>query len=419
MQSLTARILARASGKSKVEPGEVVIANVDKIVLTDATGPMAVDILEKLGVRLTHPADVYIFLDHYSPSPSISASNIHIRLRKFAKAYRVPNLFDVGEGISHQIMVEGIVRPGEVVVGADSHTTQYGALAAFATGVGSSEAAYAMVMKKLWFKAPEPLFIKLTGSLPPYASGKDVILSILSTLGPDGANYRALEFLGPGLKSLSMSERLTIANMSVEGGAKNAIFPLDDIVIGYFEELGISLDLERLGYLKEPAIDKFDYTVDLSTIEPMVAKPHNPANSVPVSEVEGVKIDVAFIASCANGKYEDLVVASRILKGRKVSKDVRLIVTPASKRVLVKALQDGLIQILLEAGAIVTPPGCGACFGANLGVVGDYEVAISSTTRNFTGRMGSPKAQVYLASPATVAASAIEGCIADPRRYLR
>lgn len=418
MESITAKILARASGKERVEPGEVVVARVNKVMIHDVTGPIALDVLEELKATIPRPDNLYVFLDHYSPAPTISAANIHRRFRRFFAQYPGVKFFDVGEGVCHQVMAEGNVLPGEVVVGADSHTTTYGALAAFATGIGSTEAAYAMLKGELWFKVPEPLFIKLSGSLPRHAFGKDVILHVLSITGQDGANYKAMEFLGPGLKSLSMSDRLTIANMSVEGGAKNCIFPLDEVLIEYLNSFGLSVELDKLGYLKEPKNANPEISVELDKLEPMVARPPSPADAVPVREVEGERIDMAFIGSCTNGRYEDLLIAARMLKGRKVAKDVRLVVTPASKRVLLKAVEDGIVKILLDAGAVITTPGCGACFGGHLGVAGDGEVVISSSNRNFVGRMGSPKARIFLASPATVAASAIEGHIADPRRYL-
>lgn len=418
MESLTARILAKASGRERVEYGETVAARVDKVMIHDVTGPITLEVLEKLGVGVPRPDKLYVFLDHYSPPPSIPAANIHRKFREFFKEYPSVRFFDIGEGVCHQVMVEGNVLPGEVIVGADSHTTTYGALAAFATGVGSTEAAYVIVKGELWFRVPEPLFVRLSGSPPRYVSGKDVILYILGIIGQEGANYRAMEFLGPGLRHLSVGDRLTIANMSVEGGAKNCIFPLDEILVEYLRGFGHAVELGRLSYLREPEGVKPDLEVDLGELKPMVSKPPSPANAVPVDEVEGERVNMAFIGSCTNGRYEDLAVAARVLKGRRVARGVRLIVTPASKHVLLKAAEDGLVRVLLEAGAVVTPPGCGACFGANLGVAGDDEVVISSSNRNFVGRMGSPKARIFLASPATVAASAVEGCIADPRRYL-
>ena len=417
-ESLTARILARASGKAKVEVGEIVIAKVDKVMIHDVTGHIAVEVLNSINAKVSNPANVYIFLDHYSPPPSIQASNIHRMLRSFAKNNSVKNLYDIGEGICHQVMVEGIVKPGEVVVGADSHTTTYGALSAFATGVGSTEAAYAMYSGTLWFKVPEPMFIRVEGKLPTYACGKDLILYLLSLIGQDGATYKALEFYGSGLKNLSLNDRLTIANMSVEGGAKNAIFPLDELTLEYLREYNITLNENEVSFLRKLHTENPYMTIDLNSLEPMVAKPHSPANGVPVGDVEGTKIDLAFIGSCTNGRYEDLLIAAKILKGRKVHRDVRLLITPASKKVFEKALRNGLVEIFLDAGAVVTPPSCGACFGGHLGVAGDSEVVITSSNRNFVGRMGSPKASIYLASPLTVAASAVEGFITDPRRYL-
>lgn len=420
MESLTARILAKASGKTRVEPGEYVTAKVDKVMIHDVTGPIAVDVIEELGVKkLSNPDKIFIILDHYSPPPNITAANIHRKLRNFARRFGIKNVIEICTGICHQVMVEGIIKPGDVVVGADSHTTTGGALTAFATGVGSTEAAYAMITGELWFKVPEPLFIKFEGQLPAYASGKDVILYILSLIGADGATYKAMEFTGLGLRSLSMSDRLCIANMAVEAGAKNAIFPLDDITLNYFKELGIELDLTKLNHLKPININSSELTINLTSIEPMVSKPFNPANAVPVSDVEGNKVDVAFIGSCTGGRYEDLLIAAKILKNRKVSSDVRLIIIPASLNIYKKALKNGLIKIFIDAGAILCPPSCGPCFGGHLGVTGDDEVVISSSNRNFKGRMGSPKARIYLASPATVAASAIKGFITDPRTYLR
>jgi 3-isopropylmalate/(R)-2-methylmalate dehydratase large subunit len=415
---LTAKILARASGKDRVEIGETVVAKVDKVVIHDVTGPITLEIIEELKHRIHKPENLYVFLDHYSPSPSVPASNIHKKFRSFFKDYPQTKFFDVGEGICHQVMVEGNVLPGEVVVGADSHTTTYGALAAFSTGIGSTEAAYAILTGKLWFKVPEPIYVYLDGKLPKYICGKDVVLDILRVIGQEGANYKSLEFLGPGLKSLSMSDRFTIANMSVEGGAKNAIFPPDETLINYLEEFGHRLGLAKLAYLRPLEGVNPDIVIDLSKLEPMVAKPHSPANVVPVGDVEGLKIDAAFIGSCTNGRYEDLLVAAEILKKRKISRDVRLIIAPASKKILTKMLENRTAKIFLDAGAVITPPSCGVCFGGHLGVVGDDEVIISSSNRNFVGRMGSPKAKIYLASPATAAASAIEGHITDPRRYL-
>ena len=420
--SITQRILAKAADKDRVEAGEIVIAKLDKVMLHDITGPLAVNVLEKLGVeKVFNPDKIYVFLDHAAPAPTIEAANLHKKLREFVKKYGIKNLFDICEGICHQVMVEGIVLPGEVVVGADSHTTTYGALAAFSTGIGSTETAYAMARGELWFRIPEVMFVELRGKLPKYVCGKDLMLYIIGSIGVEGATYKSLEFIGTGLKSLSISDRLTVTNMSVEAGAKNAIFPLDETTIDYYKQFGVSLDLENLKYLREPdtSLSKPVLEIELGSLEPMVSKPPSPGNAAPVGDVEGTPIDEAFIGSCTNGRYEDLLIAAKILKGRKVHRDVRLIVIPASKRIYMKALDEGLIKIFTEAGAVVGPPTCGPCYGGHMGVIGDNETVITASNRNFIGRMGSVKAKIYLASPATVAASAIEGKITDPRSFLR
>ncbi len=419
--SLTQRILARASGRKRVEPGEIVVAKIDRVMIHDITGPIAVKVLQELGVKdLFDPTKIYVIIDHASPAPTVPAANLHKMLREFAKSFGT-QLYDVGEGVCHQIMVEGIVRPGEVVVGADSHTTTYGALAAFSTGIGSTETAYAMARGELWFRVPETILFKLEGRPQEHVCGKDLILRIIGEIGVDGARYKSMEFTGPGLKHLSMNDRLTVANMSVEAGAKNALFPLDEETIRYMNSFGVEVDASSLGYLRQPDEEAVQerITIDLSELQPMVAKPSSPGNSVPVTEAEGIPIDQAFIGSCTNGRFEDLVMAAKILRGRKVKRGVRLIVAPASKRVLMKALETGIIKTLLEAGAVVGPPTCGPCYGGHMGVMGDDETVITASNRNFIGRMGSPKAKIYLASPATVAASAVEGEITDPRKFMR
>jgi len=416
---LTHRILAIASGKDEVKPGEIIIAKIDKAMLHDVTGPLAIRTFNKIASELKitkvfDPNKIFIILDHYAPPPSIKAANIHRELRNFARKYGV-NLIDVNEGICHQVMVEGLISPGEVIVGADSHTTTYGAIGAFATGIGSTEIAYVLAMGKLWFRVPEVINIYLEGTLPKFTNGKDVILKILSILGTDGANYKSLEFMGPGVKNLSMSDRLTIANMCVEAGAKSALFPVDEVTMEYLKRYHSNIKVPE--YVRDVRGDPH-IEINLSELEPLIARPHSPANVVRVKDIEGMEIDLAFIGSCTNGRLEDLRIASKILKGRKVNKNVRLIITPASRRVYLQALREGIIDVFIQAGAIVTNPSCGVCFGGHLGVAGDDEVIISSSNRNFIGRMGSPKAKIYLANPAVVAASAIEGRITDPRNLL-
>ncbi|MGC8983460.1 MAG: 3-isopropylmalate dehydratase large subunit [Desulfurococcaceae archaeon] len=420
---LTHRILARRSGRDEVKAGDIVFAKVDKLMIHDVTGPLAVksfkEISEKTGrAKLFDPSRVFVIIDHYAPPPTVSAANNQNLLRKFASEHGAV-LYDM-VGICHQVMVEGVVEPGEVVLGADSHTTMYGALSAFATGIGSTEAAYVMVTGELWLRVPEVINVFLEGRLGRFVYGKDVILEILRRIGTEGANYKALEFLGPGASSLTMDDRFTIANMSVECGAKSAIFYPDQALVEYYKEF--AKDMSKV--LRDEFFSPRDLStvsreetinIDLSALEPLVAKPHSPGNVVKVKDVEGVEVTMAFIGSCTNGRLSDLKEAATILKGRRVKSGVRLIVTPASKRVYQKALREGLIDVFLEAGAVVTNPSCGPCFGGHLGVAGDEDVVISSSNRNFVGRMGSAKSLVYLANPAVVAASAVTGRITDPR----
>jgi len=421
VHSVTARILARAAGLKRVEVGDVVTAKVDKVMIHDVTGPIAVDLIEELGVsKLAGSVTTYVILDHYSPPPTIKAANIHRKLREFSRKYGV-KLIDVGEGICHQVLVEGLVKPGEVIVGADSHTVTAGALAAFATGVGSSEAAYAMITGELWFKVPELITVNVTGAKPSHVYGKDVALKVVSILGQDGANYKSLEFTGDGLRELSMDDRLTVANMSVECGAKNAVFPLDSTCVEYLRSLNIGVNEEDVKLLTPTYDHRMEgdtIELRLNELEPLVATPPSPASARPASELSNVEVNVAFIGSCTGGRYRDLLVAAKILRGRKVKPGVRLVAIPASRRIMLKALRTGVISTLVEAGVLVGPPSCGPCFGGHLGVAGDGEVVVTASNRNFVGRMGSRNAKIYLASPATVAASAITGKITDPREFL-
>lgn len=421
---LTYRILARKSDREEVEAGDIVFAKIDKIMIHDVTGPLAVKSFEEIARRtgqakLYDPSRVFVILDHYAPPPTVQAANNQALMRSFAAKYGAI-LYDVDAGVCHQVMVEDIVKPGELVIGADSHTTMYGALSAFSTGVGSTEAAYAMATGELWFRVPEVVNVVLEGSLRDYVYGKDLILYIIGRVGTEGGNYKALEFSGPGVSSLTMDDRLTVANMSVECGAKNAVFYPDYVLVDYFRELS-----EDVGYVLRdeffapPDVSTLSSSermeVDLNTLEPMVARPHSPGNVSRVRDVEGEEITVAFIGSCTNGRLSDLRIAAKLLKERKVRSGVRLVVTPASRRVFRKALEEGLVGVFIESGAVITNPSCGACFGGHLGVAGDGDVVISSSNRNFVGRMGSAKARIYLANPATVAASAITGRITDPR----
>lgn len=416
MRSLALSILSSHSGDRRVEPGDLVVARVDAVLLNDVTGPLALDVLEETGAleaRRDRGPRVYVVFDHYAPAHNWDAAKNHRRLRSLSRIWGA-RLYDVGAGVAHQLLAEGEVRPGELVVGADSHTITYGALASFATGVGSSEAAYAAVTGELWFRAPEPLFVELRGSFGPAVCGKDLALYLLGLLGPEGALYRSIEFFGDSLREMKMHDRLTVSNMMVEAGAKTAMFPLDEELMRYLRELGVheewSAELRFEGGSR-------DISVELGELAPMVAAPPSPTNVKPVEELEGIEVDYVFIGSCTNGRFEDLAAAARLLKGRRVR--ARLLVIPASARTLSLLSKEGLLDIFLGAGAVIGVPGCGPCFGAHMGVASEGEVVISTANRNFPGRMGPPSARVYLASPLTAAASAVEGRLVDPRRLLR
>ena len=414
MASMAEKILAShvVEGPGSPGPGDVVTARVDAVFMNDVTALLAIKVLREAGaeglVDCRRVPGVIVF-DHYAPAPTARIAWNHRVMREFAAKHGC-RLYDVGEGIMHQIAVEELVKPGMLVVGADSHTITYGAVGVFATGVGSTEAAYALATGTLWFRVPEPLYYRLRGRLGEMVTGKDLVLSLLGELGGSGAIYRSVEFLGD-TEALPMSDRLTVANMMVEAGAKTAFFPVDRVAVEWLGERAAGA--AGLAPEPEPGDDVRD--VELDKVEPMVAKPFAPFNAAPVEEVEGTEVDMVFIGSCTNGRYEDLLAAARVLKGRRVHPGTRLIVTPASKRVYMRALREGVIERLLEAGAVVTPPGCGACFGAHMGVAADGEVVVSTSNRNFPGRMGGAKAMVYLASPYTAAAAAAAGRIVDPR----
>ncbi|RLG58487.1 3-isopropylmalate dehydratase large subunit [Candidatus Geothermarchaeota archaeon] len=324
-------------------------------------------------------------------------------------------LFDIGNGICHQLMVEEFVRPYMFIAGADSHTCTYGGLGAFAAGFGSTDIAIAMAFGRLWIKVPEPVKIEIKGKLNPLVTSKDLILSIIGEIGADGAIYKSLEFVGPCIKKMSVESRLTLCNMAVEAGAKTGICPVDQRTRSYLKELGRETNEEL--FPDEKAEYAEEYTFDAETIEPMISLPHEVDNVKPVSEVEGVEVDQVFIGTCTNGRIEDLRLAAKIIKGRKVHKGVKLIVQPASRRIYLQAIREGLIEIFLKAGAIINPPGCGPCVGGHLGVPADGEICLSTQNRNFKGRMGNPNSKIYLASPLTAAASALTGRITDPRGF--
>jgi 3-isopropylmalate/(R)-2-methylmalate dehydratase large subunit len=394
--------------------GEIAIVLVDLAAGQDGTTPLAIKVFEEMGgEKVWDPCKILFVIDHTYPSSSAEISNLHKLMRSFAYKQGIR----IVEGsIIHQVILEEYAVPGMLIVGADSHTTTHGAVGAFATGMGSTELAAVMLEGKIWLKVPSTMRVRLEGSLPKGVYAKDVALHVIGEIGADGANYKSIEWTGEALSKLSVASRATLCNMSMEAGAKNAVVEYDAITEEYLKELGRQpIAIVRSGRRAEI---EYELHVECPKLEPMVAAPSRVDNVKSVREVEGTPIDQAFIGSCTNGRLEDLVEAAKILRGRKVKEGVRLIVTPASKKVYLDALKLGILETLLEAGAVVTNPTCGACVGTHLGVLGEGETAISSSNRNFVGRMGHPSSKVYLSSPATVAASAIRGVITDPRDFL-
>lgn len=418
--TISEKILARASGKERVEPGEYVNAKIDLAMFHDLTGPLTLKVLEEVGFdKPWDPEKIVVVFDHQVPAESVKTAELHKILRSYVKKAGIRKFYDVGRGgIAHQVLVEdGLAQPGMLIVGADSHTCTYGAVGAFATGIGSTEMAAAMLTGELWFKVPETINFKVVGHLGRGVYAKDVILHIIGEIGVDGALYKAAEFTGPVVERMDIGERMVLTNMAVEMGAKTGIVNPDDKTISYVTQRA---SLRYSPVRSDPDAQYYSIVeVDASALEPQVACPHSVDNVKPVSEVEGVPIDQVFIGSCTNGRLEDLEVAAKILSGRKVHSNTRLIVIPASQKVYLEALRRGIVETIVKAGGVVANPNCGPCLGGHMGLLADGEKALSTSNRNFVGRMGSPKAEIYLASPATAAATAIEGCIADPRKYLR
>ncbi len=415
--NISEKILARASGRREVSPGEIVEANVDAAMINDITGPLTIEAFRKVGVeKVWDTKKIVMVLDHQVPADSAEAAKLHKIMREFAREQGILYFYDVGfGGICHQVMVEkGHVRPGELIVGADSHTCTYGALGAFGTGIGSTEMAAVFATGRIWLKVPETIKFNVAGEFQRFVGAKDLILNIIGQIGADGAAYKAIEFDGPAIKNMDISDRMTLCNMAVEAGAKTGIINPDRKVIAYIKN--------RIGNpikpLKSDEDAKYEEVidVDVSPLEPQVACPSSVDNVKAVSEVEGTPIDQAFIGSCTNGRIEDLRLAAKIVRGKKIKEGVRFIVAPASCEIYLQALKEGLLEMLAKAGACICNPTCGACFGGHMGLLADNETCISSSNRNFIGRMGSPKAKIFLASPATVAASTLKGVITDPRR---
>jgi 3-isopropylmalate/(R)-2-methylmalate dehydratase large subunit len=417
--TITEKILAAHAGLEKVEPGQLINARIDLALGNDITAPLAIQEFKKLGLkRIFDPERVVLVPDHFTPAKDIKSAEQAKILRDFAREQGLAHYFEIGRmGIEHCLLPEaGLVGPGDLVIGADSHTCTYGALGAFATGVGSTDLAAAMATGELWFKVPETILFRYHGKLKPWVGGKDLILYTIGQIGVDGARYMAMEFTGEAIAELSMDGRFTMANMAIEAGAKNGIFPVDEKTIAYIQgrlqrEYRIYQSDPDAGYARE--ID-----IDVCRIEPQVALPHLPENARSVREIGEIKIDQVVIGSCTNGRLEDLRVAAQILKGQKVHPEVRLIVIPGTQKIYAEALAEGLINIFIEAGAAVSTPTCGPCLGGHMGILAKGERALATTNRNFVGRMGHPESEVYLAGPAVAAASAVKGRIAAPEEAI-
>jgi 3-isopropylmalate/(R)-2-methylmalate dehydratase large subunit len=413
-KTLSEKILSDKSG-SDARAGDIVIAPVDLAFVQDTTGPLTIRQFQESGLKsLASPEKTVVFIDHAVPSPSSQLSNDQQFLRKFAKESGCV-IFEGGSGICHQLVAELFANPGDIIVGADSHTVTGGALGAFATGMGSSDIAIAFALGKTWFRVPESFKITVNGRFQDKVMAKDLILYLAGKLGADGANYRALEFQGETITSMTMSQRLTIANMAVEVGAKVGLFPSDNVTKKYLVSQGRGSKYQPLSPDSDADYEQV-ISIDAANIEPLVAIPHAVDNVAPAHTLAGTKINQVFIGTCTNGRLDDLAIAAAILKNKTRHPDIRLIVAPASKQVLTAAIKAGYIQTLLNAGAVLVPPGCAACLGLHQGVLGDNEVCLSTANRNFKGRMGNPQSSIYLASPATAAASAITGEITDPRK---
>ena len=415
--TMTQKILAAHAGLTSVKAGDLIRARLDMVLGNDITSPVASREFEAQGFTgVFDKSKISMVMDHFTPNQDIKAAEQCLQCRTFARRFDLDNFYDVGQmGVEHALLPEkGLVCAGECIIGADSHTCTYGALGAFSTGVGSTDMAAGMATGETWFKVPEAIQVKLTGKLQPMVSGKDVILHLIGLIGVDGALYQSLEYTGEGVKSLSMDDRLCIANMSIEAGAKNGIFPVDEITEAYMKD---RVDRPWTAYQADPDAE---YTrvveIDLNTVEPTVSFPHLPENAHPISDVGDIAIDQVIIGSCTNGRLEDMAIAADILRGRKVDPNVRCIVMPATQQIFRDCIEQGYMTVFIDAGCAVSTPTCGPCLGGHMGVMANGEKCVAATNRNFVGRMGGITSEIYLASPAVAAASAIAGKIADPRK---
>lgn len=415
--TMSQKILAAHAGLESVEPGQLIMANLDMVLGNDITSPVAINEFEKAGFDTVFDrSKISLVMDHFVPNKDIKAAQQTKQSREFAGKHKIQHFYDAGEmGIEHALLPEkGIVAAGDLVIGADSHTCTYGALGAFSTGVGSTDMAAGMATGQLWFKVPSAIRFNLVGKPQKYVGGKDVILHIIGLIGVDGALYRSMEFTGPGAGALSMDDRFTIANMAIEAGGKNGIFPVDEKTIAY-----MAGRVERAYHVFEADADaEYDatYTIDLSALRPTVSFPHLPENTHTIDEVGEIKVDQVVIGSCTNGRESDMQMAAEILKGKKVAKGIRVIVIPATQEIYRQCLRKGWAEIFIDAGCVLSTPTCGPCLGGYMGILAEGEKCLATTNRNFIGRMGHPTSEIYLAGPAVAAATALTGKITDPAK---
>ena len=413
--TMTQKILAKHAGLETVTAGQLIEANVDLTLANDITGPVAIREMEKAGFDTVFDnTKIALVMDHFAPNKDIKSAEQCLECREFSKKHGIVNFYDVGAmGIEHALLPEkGLTAPGELIIGADSHTCTYGALGAFSTGVGSTDLAAGMATGKAWFRVPGAIKFVLKGQLRPWVSGKDVILDIIGRIGVDGALYQSMEFTGEGVASLSMDDRFTICNMAIEAGAKNGIFPVDEKTMAYIKDR-VDRDITVFA-ADEDAVYEREIEIDLSALRPTVACPHLPENTKTIDELGHIEVQQSVIGSCTNGRIEDMRAAASILKGRKVHPDVRTIIIPATQEVYLQCIEEGLTKIFIQAGAIVSTPTCGPCLGGHMGILAHGEKSVSTTNRNFVGRMGHITSEIYLASPAVAAASAVAGYICAP-----
>lgn len=418
--TMTEKILAKHAGRDCVSAGDLLVSQVDMVLANDITGPPAINEFEKIGRPVFDKNKIALVPDHFSPCKDIKSATMCKRMRDFARKHEIKNYFEVGRmGIEHALLPDsGLAAPGEIIIGADSHTCTYGALNALSTGMGQTDIGAAMASGTTWFKVPQAIKVNLTGKLPHFVKGKDIILTLIGMIGVDGARYQSLEFCGDGISELSMADRFTICNMAIESGAKNGIFPVDATTEAYLKERVKDRSWEAVT-ADTDAVYAREITIELDKLVPVVAYPHLPENTHPASEGRDIKIDQVVIGSCTNGRLEDLAQAAEIMQGRKVCDHVRMIVIPATQEIYKEAMRLGYIDTFIDAGAAVSTPTCGPCLGGYMGILAAGERAVSTTNRNFRGRMGHVDSEVYLASPYTAAASAVTGYITSPEEVMK